>query len=294
MPILNDAGIPQVSPTNTYVGLTSKAHGASPNEPRQYWPTGTRTYLRIVPIDTVQSAAVLLAMKEARCNRVAIAADAEPYGAYMAKLVAFENAGYGLDLVSNTGADPIASASRSYAARIQAGRPDCLLLAGVASKAAVRLTERLHAAAPAARIFAPDPMCTSSWTNPRDGGVPSAIDRLIECTAIARSLNSYPGGPKFVAAYKAAYPGASPSPYAILGYEAMLLGLTTIARLGPNGDSKSAVRSALFSTTDRHSALGTYGFDSDGDTTLRSFGLYRVGRGGDPVFIRTITPAQAL
>jgi hypothetical protein len=50
----------------------------------------------------------------------------------------------------------------------------------------------------------------------------------------------------------------------------------------------------LFSTTDRRSVLGTYGFDRDGDTTLRSYGLYRVGRSGNPVFVRTITPAEAL
>jgi ABC-type branched-subunit amino acid transport system substrate-binding protein len=137
-------------------------------------------------------------------------------------------------------------------------------------------------------------MCTSSWTNPRDGGVPSAIDPLIECTAATRSLTSYTGGAAFLAAYKAAYPRSSPSAYGILGYEAMMLGLNTIARLGSGGDSKSAVLSALFSLTDRHSALGTYGFDRDGDTTLRSVGLYRVGRSGDPVFLRTITPTQVL
>ena len=100
MPILNEAGIPQVSPTNTYVGLTSRAPGAATNEPGQYRPTGTRTYLRIVPSDAVQGAAVLLAMKQAGCTRVAVADDAEPYGAGMARLVAVENDGYGLDLVS--------------------------------------------------------------------------------------------------------------------------------------------------------------------------------------------------
>ena len=41
----------------------------------------------------------------------------------------------------------------------------------------------------------------------------------------------------------------------------MKLGLSTIAGLGANGDSKLAVLSALFATTDRHSVLGTYGFD---------------------------------
>ena len=70
----------------------------------------------------------------------------------------------------------------------------------------------------------------------------------------------------------------------------MKLGLSMIAGLGTNGDSESAVLSALFSTTDRHSVLGTFGFDKNGDTTLRSHGLYKLGPSGDPVFVETITP----
>ena len=66
------------------------------------------------------------------------------------------------------------------------------------------------------------------------------------------------------------------------------------AGLGANGDSKSAVLAALFSTTDRHSVLGTYSFDRDGDTSLRSYGLYKVGPGGNPTFLRTITPPRVL
>ena len=57
IPILNQAGIPQVSPANTYVGLTTAVPGVSaPGEPQKYYPTGKRTYLRIVPIDSIQAA----------------------------------------------------------------------------------------------------------------------------------------------------------------------------------------------------------------------------------------------
>ena len=49
---------------------------------------------------------------------------------------------------------------------------------------------------------------------------------------------------------------------------------------------------ALFATKDRKSVLGTYGFDSNGDTTLKSYGLYKVGSNGDPVFVKTITPTE--
>src|SRR5918912_44142 len=51
IPILNEAGVPQISPANTAVGLTTNQPGSSPGEPQKYYPTGTRTYARIVPKD---------------------------------------------------------------------------------------------------------------------------------------------------------------------------------------------------------------------------------------------------
>ena len=294
MPILNEAGIPQVSPTNTYVGLTISQPGGAANQSVSYAPTGTRTYLRIVPVDSVQGAALVLAMKQAGCRRVAVVDDREPDGASLAKLFELETRFYGADLVAAASIDPDGPGVGPYAATLEHARPGCVLLAGVASPGVVALTRQIHAALPTARIFAPGDMCTSGWTNPRDGGVPASIDPLIQCTAVTRGFAAYPGGRAFLAAYRARYGVADPNPYAILGYEAMKLGLSTIAGLGADGDSKSAVVSALFSTTSRHSVLGTYGFDKNGDTTQRAYGLYEVGPSGDPVFVRTITPPHVL
>ncbi|MGO9498196.1 MAG: branched-chain amino acid ABC transporter substrate-binding protein [Solirubrobacteraceae bacterium] len=294
MPILNQAGIAQVSPANTYVGLTTSEPGSVTGEPRRYWPTDTRTYLRIVPIDSVQAAADLVAMHQAGCAKVALASDEEAYGTGLAKLIELQKGYYGINIVSDTRFDPAVASFSSYAETLKRLHVVCFLLAGIASKGGVELTNDVHLVLPTAKIFAPQDMCTSAWTNPKDGGVPAAVDPLIECTAVTQSLTAYPGGKAFLAAYKARYPGSDPSPYAILGYEAMRLGLSTIAGLGANGDSKSAVLSALFATSNRHSVLGTYSFEKDGDTTLKAIGLYKVGASGNPTFWRTITPARVL
>ena len=74
----------------------------------------------------------------------------------------------------------------------------------------------------------------------------------------------------------------------------MKLGLDTIKKLGAQGNNKSAVLKALFSITARQSVLGTYGFNKDGDTTLKSYGLYKVGSNGEPVFSKTLTPKQTV
>ncbi len=66
--------------------------------------------------------------------------------------------------------------------------------------------------------------------------------------------------------------------------------LDTIKGLGAQGNSKSAVLKALFATKNRQSVLGTYGFDANGDTTLKSYGLYKVGSDGNVKFFKTLTP----
>jgi branched-chain amino acid transport system substrate-binding protein len=295
IPILNQGGVPQVSPANTYVGLTTAIPGASvPGEPQKYYPTGKRTYMRIVPRDTIQAASDLEAMKQAGCTKVAVANDKEAYGSGLAALLELEKNLYGVTILSNTGVDPTAPNFRSYAATIKGQGADCFFFAGIVSNGAVQITKDVNAALPKAKIFGGDGVCTGSYTGAKQGGVPANIDPLIQCTVATQKLTAYPGGVAFLKSYKAAYGASSPDPYAIYGYEVMKLGLDTIKGLGAQGSSKSAVLSALFATKARSSVLGTYGFDKNGDTTLKSYGLYKVGTDGNPLFLKTITPSKTL
>jgi branched-chain amino acid transport system substrate-binding protein len=294
IPILNEAGIPQVSPANTYVGLTTSLPGSAPGEPQKYYPTGKRTYLRIVPIDSIQAAADLIAMHNAGCTKVAVANDKEAYGAGLATLLQLEKGFYGVTIVSNTGIDPTAPNFRSYASTVQGQGADCFFFAGITANGAVQIVKDVHSAVPAAKIFGGDGVCTSTWTNAAQGGVPAAIDPLIQCTVATQNLSAYPGGQAFLAAYQAKYGTSSPDPYAIYGYAEMQLALNTIKNLGAQGNSKSAVLAALFADKSIQSVLGTYGFNANGDTTLKSYGLYKVGSNGNPVFFQTVTPTKTV
>jgi branched-chain amino acid transport system substrate-binding protein len=294
IPILNQAGIPQISPANTYVGLTTNLPGSAPGEPQKYYPTGTRTYMRIVPIDSIQAAADLIAMKQAGCTKVAVANDKEAYGQGLATLLELEKGFYGVTITSNTGIDPTAPNFRSYAATVKGQGADCFFFAGIVSNGAVQIVKDVHAALPTAKVFGGDGVCTDSFTSAAKGGMPSSLYKLTECTVATQDLPAYPGGKQFLAAYKAKYHTANPDPYAIYGYEAMKLGLDTIASLGSQGNSKSAVLKALFAIKARHSVLGTYGFNKNGDTTLKSYGLYKVGSDGEPVFFKTLTPTKTV
>ncbi len=294
IPILNEAGIAEISPASTYAGLTTALPGVASGEPMKYDPTGTPTFLRLVPIDSIQGAADLIATKQAGCQKVAIADDGSLYGSGLATLLQLEKSRYGVTIAASTTVDPRASTFDSYAATIAATGTDCVFFAGRVSAGAVALIESVHAALPTAKIFGGDGICTSSFMNPRQGGVPRAIGSLLQCTAPPPGPHGLASQRAFLKAYLARYGDAHPDPYAEYGYEAMKLGLDTIAGLRRRGDQRSAVRAALFSTQGRQSVIGSYGFQLSGETTLDSYGLYKDGPGGYPLYQRTITPLSTI
>jgi branched-chain amino acid transport system substrate-binding protein len=287
IPITNTAGLAMISTANTYPGLTTNDPGSAPGEPQKYYPTGKRTYVRLVPRDTIQGPDGLAAMKQDGCKRVAIANDKTPYGAGLATQEELQKAKYGITITSNTPLDPTAPNYRAYATSIKAQGADCVYTA-FNPPGEVQLLKDINAALPTAKTYGGDGVCTSSVTNPAKHGVPASVGALFQCTVATLDLASYPGGRAFVSAYKAKYGTANPDPYAIIGYEAMKLSLDTIANLGSKGKDKAAVITALFATKARKSVLGTYGFDANGDTTLKKYGLYKVGKDGNTLFERSI------
>ena len=292
IPILNQAGIPQVSPANTYVGLTTNEPGSEKGEPQKYYPTGKRTYLRIVPRDSIQSAAILTLMKQDGCTKVAVANDKETYGAGLARLIELQSKKVGVNIVSNESIDKAASNYRSYASGIKGKGADCFVFSGVTANGAVQLYKDVSAAIPSAKLYGPDGVCESGFTNPSKKGIPASIGKKFQCTVATLNLASYPGGKQFLDSFKKRYGSANPDPYAIYGYEAMKLYLDTIKNLGDKGNDKGAVLDALHATKNRNSVLGTYSFDQNGDTSLTDYGIYKVGTDGNPEFSKAVK-AQA-
>jgi branched-chain amino acid transport system substrate-binding protein len=287
IPILNVASIPQVSPANTYVGLTTHDPGSAPGEPQKYYPSGKRTYLRLVPRDSIQSVAGLIAMKAAGCTRIAVTNDKTAYGAGLAVQVGLNAAKYGLKVTSNTALDPTSPNFRSFASTVKGQGADCVYT-GFNPTGEVELIKDITAAVPNAKVYGGDGVCSAAIMNPAKGGIPAKLASQFHCTVATLDLTAYPGGKTFLAAYKAKYGGPAPDPYAIYGYEAMKLALDTIKQLGAKGNDKGAVLTALFAIKARQSVLGTYGFDANGDTTLKKYGLYKVGPDGNPAFDKTV------
>jgi branched-chain amino acid transport system substrate-binding protein len=288
IPVLNQVGIAQISPANTYPGLTTSEPGTQKGEPQKYYPTGKRTYARIVPRDTIQAAALITQMKSDGCTKVAVANDKETYGAGLASLLLLKAKALGVDIVSNTPIQKDAPNFRSYAQKIKGEGTDCFIFSGVTANGAIQINKDVGAALPTAKLYGPDGTCESGFTNPAKKGIPAALDKRFKCTVATLNLASYPGGREFLAAFKAKYNNPSPDPYAIYGYEAMKLVLDTIKAAGPAGTTKDGFLAQLFKTKDRQSVLGTYSIDKNGDTSLTDYGLYKVGSDGNPTYEATI------
>jgi len=288
IPILNRAGIGQVSPSNTAVGLTSKVAGAEPGEPEKYYPTGKRTYVRVVPKDTVQAAADASVLKADGCKKPFIVNDKEVYGAGLATNAVDALKAQGIPSLGNEGWDPKAPNYRSVASSIKAKGTDCVFISGIVNNNAVQLTKDLASAMPTAKILGPDGVCTATYTDPKQGGIPTSLDNRVQCTVATLDPKEYPpSGQQFFNLYKKTYPNTTPDPYAVYGYESMSLILDAIKRAGSDGNDRQKVIDQLFSTKDRSSVLGTYSIDKDGDTTLTDYGLYKIV-GGQTTFDKVI------
>ncbi len=290
IPILNEIGVAQISPANTAVGLTSDEPGAGPGEPDKYYPSGQRTYTRIVPKDTIQGAALATLMKEDGCTKVFMTNDKEVYGAGLANNIQSAAEAQGLEIVANEPVDKGQPNYRSVAQAAAGDGADCFVYSGITANNAVQLYKDFAAALPDAKLYGPDGVAETGFTDPKEGGIPANVASRVKLTVATLSPDEYPPeGQEFFDQFKEKYDEPNPNPYAIYGYEAMRLALDAIERSGTG--EQADILSALFETKDRQSVLGTYSIDENGDTTLTDYGVYSV-KGGELVFDQTIKAQQ--
>ena len=291
MPLLNEVPIAQLSPANTAVGLTTDEPGADKGEPDKYYPSGERHYMRIVPKDTIQGAALATVMSEDGCTKAYILNDKQVYGAGLARVVVTSAKERSIEIVGNEGIDPQAPNFRAQAAAMESAGADCFLFAGITANGAVQVFKDVAAALPDAKLYGPDGVAESGFADPGEGGIPDEVASRVKLTVATLSPDQYPpDGKKFFADFETKYGESNPDPYAIYGYEAMKLLLDTCEKLGDKCSDRDAMIAGLFDTKGRESVLGTYDIDENGDTTLTDYGVYTI-EDGELAFDETIKAA---
>ena len=107
LPLINAAGILQVSPASPYVGLVSSLD-AGQYEPQRFYPSGRRTFGRLQPGDPAQAVAQVALMRALGVRSVYVVDDQNPFQAPLAELVSGDAQQAGIALAGHDSV-PVAS-----------------------------------------------------------------------------------------------------------------------------------------------------------------------------------------
>ena len=279
MPITNEAGILQISPSNTYAGLT-RSEGAEPGEPDKYYPSGSRAFGRVIPADHRQADALVAYLKVLGARSVYLVDDGEAFGDGIADMVARRARAAGIKVAGRSRHSGRRPAATSIARRVRRARARAMVFGGITQNRAAQRFNAVRARNPGIQMLGAEGVLDSAFTR----GLTRAARARTHMTGAALHPSAYPpAGQAFMQRFRAKH-GFDPSPLAIYGYETMALALACI----DPGASRAATIGAFYSVRDRDSVLGRYSIDANGDTTLPAFTGYAVTRGGAARYDRTL------
>jgi branched-chain amino acid transport system substrate-binding protein len=282
LPLVNAAGILQLSPSSPYIGLTSSLD-AGQDEPERFYPSGKRNFARLQPGDEGQAAAQLALMRSLGVRRLYVLDDQNPFEQPLGELVSAGARRAQIDLL---GHDSIATAGVTPAAylgeaeKIERVKPQAVFFAGGLQPGSVALWRALHRADPNMLLLGTSALAEPSFA----AAVGQAGSQTYLTTPVLPLAEYPPQATPVLADYRRRF-GGHPGPYALYGYEAMSVVLDAIRRAGDAGNERQTVIDRFFQTSSRRSVLGTYSVLPSGETTLSRYGVDRIS-GGALVFDR--------
>jgi branched-chain amino acid transport system substrate-binding protein len=291
VPIANRAGLQYVSPANTYIGLTHQP--ALAGEPQKYYPTGKRTYARVVAADDFQGAADSLQLKALHAKSVYILNDKEAYGFGIASAV--QNVikgskGLGLKVAGFQAWDPKASSYQDIATKIKASGADAVFLGGLECENGGKLIKDLRAGLGASFLMeAPDGFSSFSSTI-KDAGSASGGLYISIAGEPYQYLNS--AGKQFAAAFgkTVSLAAAKVNPYSNYGATATIVMLKAIAA---SGGTRSGVSKSVYNHSFASTPIGNFKLNANGDTNAGVISFYVV-KGSQAPFLKVISPPASL
>ena len=258
LPITNDAGLLQVSPTDGLTSLTRSPPGRERAGPERYYPTGTRSFVRLVPDDLLQTETLLERIRATGAQRLAVVFDTDIYGREL-----------GAELVARArrdGPEPVVAEEYDgdpedvpdLVRELAEAHPDAIVYAGVAgARARARCMAGIDEGLPDVPMYATSGMLDRD-PRPPDPGRAAARSRRSRRSSRRRACRARGGAS--CAGSRRPTGRAAARPEALYGYEAMRLALDAIRRGGP--DRRRVVDAALRIRM-RDSVIGRYGIRGD-------------------------------
>jgi len=264
IPITNRAHMAQVTPANTYPGLTKK-RGAAPGEPEIYRPGGFVNYFRPIPADDIQGAVAAKWAKHLGVKKVYILNDQELYG------------------------KGIADVFEATAKKI--GLPDLVYLGGVIETGAqviIRQMKEVGLTAPRTRFMGPDGLLEEELL--KGATCDAALGTEMRITFAGLPFEKMRGvGAKTYETYKAKY-GKEPTSYALYAAEGTRVIIDAIKRAAPTiekakdvAEKREAVRKAIASTKNFEGINGKWSFDENGDVDYDTMSGFKAVKTDTPL-----------
>jgi branched-chain amino acid transport system substrate-binding protein len=273
LPIMNMTShgpLVMVSPSNTNIGLTRAGPGTDPGEPGRYYPTGRRSFVRLVPPDNVQGAADAALAQQLRIRRIFLLDDKDSYGIGVAAAFLRAAGHLRLHVVGHASWNPDAAAFGDVTAAVRRARADGVLLAGYQCPHCGDLIHEVRGAVgQSGVIVVPDGFSLADLVT-SVGGIANG---LYGSSPGLRSPNLGALGRTIVRRFGAGAPGSGGPPYAAEAMEVLLSGIAA-----SNG-SRSSVTSDVLRERIHSDILGSFHFDKNGDIDPAGVSIYRVVAG---------------
>jgi branched-chain amino acid transport system substrate-binding protein len=272
VPVTNDNGLLQVSPADGLTTLTRDQPGAVKGTgPARYYPSGRRSFLRLVPSDALQAAALVQWAREDGAKRLAVIQDSRVFGRALAQQVANSAERDGLTVIGplEPRDDPktLDDFARKLAQQQPQQPPDAVVYTGLGDSNAGLLLAAVGRALPDARMYGSSALATAA---PAPAGLPP-----VAVLSPYLAPSSY--GPQ-ARRLLARLPANAPPPAGaagLYGYEAMRVVLDALRAAGGQAGDRIAVARAALVPRRRRSAIGDYRVLANGDVTTARFGAYR-------------------
>lgn len=274
MPILNDAGLLQISPACTWPGLTKPVPGDTTGEPDIYRKVKDKlTFCRVCPNDFVQGPlSAKFAHDVLKVKKVYILDDKELYGAGISGLFEKTCKELGISVLGHESINTTQQSFKTVMQDIARLKPDLLYFGGTSQSKGPQIAIDMKGVLDCP-LMVPDGCYEKAFL---DGAGPELF-KTVTCYATIGGADPSQlkgEGAKFVANYKKKH-NTDPEAYAVYGYEACKVFLEVAKQVGKK--DREALRAAVFAVKDfDKGVLGKWSFDADGDTTQKALTISKV------------------